>query len=166
MSPDCLRSKWKLDRIYPIFSSVLMSILFPRPILLFNWAILFQQNLRKKRIFIRLSFSRRRMKKLFQVSRTGLLLNGNVQITISRLNSGIRNRHKIFCERFFISKNWQWISKLRWFCGYQNFGPIPWESDFEIFDEFLKMRWWRSYAWLFDSQNRYISSFYSNGVSV
>ena len=36
---------------------------------------------------------------------------------------------------------------------YKDFGSIPWEFDFENFAKFLKMRGWRLYAWVFDSQN-------------
>ena len=38
-----------------------------------------------------------------------------------------------FSDRFFNSKNWKWFSESCWFWGYQNFCPIPWEFDFEIF---------------------------------
>ena len=41
-----------------------------------------------------------------------------------------------FHERFLISKNKNWFSKLCWFWGYQNFGPIPWKFDFGIFRTF------------------------------
>ena len=54
---------------------------------------------------------------------------------------------------FFISKNWKWFSKSCWFWRYQNFGPIPWELDSKIFNEYLKMRRWHTYAWAFPSQN-------------
>ena len=54
---------------------------------------------------------------------------------------------------FSISKNKKWFSKLCWFWGYQNFGPIPWEFDFGILHEFLKMRRWRWYAWANPYQN-------------
>ena len=54
---------------------------------------------------------------------------------------------------FVISKNQNWFSKLCWFWGYQNFGPIPWEFDFGILHEFLKMRRWRWYAWANPYQN-------------
>ena len=54
---------------------------------------------------------------------------------------------------FFISENKNWFSKLCWFWRYQNFGPIPWEFDFGIPNEFLKMRRWRWYAWANCHQN-------------
>ena len=42
-------------------------------------------------------------------------------------------------------------------------GPIPWEYEFEIFHEFLKMRRWRSCTWVFESQNHNMSSSHSDG---
>ena len=54
---------------------------------------------------------------------------------------------------FSLSKNWKCFSKSCWFWGYQNFGPIPWEFDFGILHEFLKMRRWRWYAWANCHQN-------------
>ena len=45
--------------------------------------------------------------------------------------------------------------------------PIPWESGFEIFHEFLKMRGWCLYAWVFDSQNHNMcSSHYGGHLSI
>ena len=41
-----------------------------------------------------------------------------------------------------------------------------WESGSKIFHEFLKMRGWRSYAWVFDSQNYNMSSFNSGHFSI
>ena len=53
---------------------------------------------------------------------------------ISRLNSGIKNRKNFFqLAIFFIWKNRKWLSQSFWFWGYQNFGPILWEFDFENF---------------------------------
>ena len=72
---------------------------------------------------------------------------------ISRLNFEIRNRHNFLF--FFNSKNWNWFSQSCWFWRYQIFGPLPWEFDFEIFQEFLKMRGWCSFAWAFSAN--YIS---------
>ena len=43
------------------------------------------------------------------------------------------------------------------------FGPIPWEFDFQNFAKFLKMRGWRLYAWVSNSQNHpECSTFYAD----
>ena len=50
---------------------------------------------------------------------------------------------------------------------YIDFGSIPWEFDFENFAKFLKMRWWRLYAWVFDSQNHPdCLAFYADQVHI
>ena len=54
---------------------------------------------------------------------------------------------------FFILKNWKLFSRSCWFWGYQNFGPVPWEFDFENFTQILKLRGLRPYAWVIYSQN-------------
>ena len=64
---------------------------------------------------------------------------------------------------FFISKNWKWFSKLCRFWIYQNFVKIPREFDFRIFAQFLKLRGWHPYAWVFDPQNHQVCIFYYAG---
>ena len=68
---------------------------------------------------------------------------------------------------YFISAIF-WVQKLElvhWMLilGISNF----WSDSLGIFHEFLKMRGWRSYVWVFPSQNRQMSiSFYAGHFDI
>ena len=64
-----------------------------------------------------------------------------------RLNSGIRNI--FFVWAFFCFKKLEVIQWIMLFLETSNFFSTPWDFDFEIFHEFLKMRRWRWYTWVF-----------------
>ena len=65
---------------------------------------------------------------------------------MNKLNSGIRNCHNFFLRANFLFPRVGNESVNYADSGDINFGPIPWESGFEICHEFLKMRGWHSYA--------------------
>ena len=81
---------------------------------------------------------------------TGNHPNGVIMV---RLNSGIRNCHIFFGWAFFCFKKLEVIQWIMLFLETSNFFSTPWDFDFEIFHEFLKMRRWRWYAWANPYQN-------------
>ena len=84
---------------------------------------------------------------------------------INRLNSGIKNRNNFFAWAIFIIQNVGTNSVV-----YTDSGGIKilvQRAGNSIFEKFLKMRGWRLYAWVFDSQNHSeCSTFYADQFHI
>ena len=90
------------------------------------------------------------------------MISSSLEFKLEFVLSNLQARFQDSFSRDFISEN---VSEVMETSSMNT--TLPWEFDFENFAKFLKMRGWRQYAWVFDSQNYpECSNFYADPFHI